>query len=771
MKAVRGSGCEAAGRRLEASRARTLALSATLVAALAFVPACGDDGGSNPSGACRTSADCTDGRVCRDRRCVVPADTDGGPDTGIPSGTDAGPYTELDAWYDPATTDAARPDLPDTGGGWDPRGDSDGDTISDYDEGRASLVDTDGDGTPDYLDADSDGDGISDSVEAGDANLATPPIDSDGDGIPDFRDLDSDDNGVPDAVEGTDDPDHDGRPNYRDLDNDGDGLLDTLEIGPDPASPIDTDGDGVADYNTRDSDGDTISDTEEQFVDTDSDGIPDLRDLDTDDDTIPDSVEAGDADLDTPAVDTDGDGIPDFRDTDSDGDGLSDRAEVGYGTSPTNPDTDGDGVSDLIEVGAGTNPLNPSDNPRTRGDFVFLVPFGGPPDPTRDTLQFSTNLQRADVYFLMDNTGSMGGTITNLQSGLTSTVIPSITSTIPEAWFGVGGFDDYPLGGYGSASAGTDTAGIPHDMAFFQYQTMTSSASAAQTAVNRYRTNNGVDGPESGVAALYALASRDTLGGYARFATGGSSSSSPPLCLAGHRGSACFRPDAVPIIIVMTDVDQHNRPGCSCNYSTAVPSSGPTWAATISALRGLNARVVGVATSAGANAFLQQLVNETTIAAGAPGTAATYVYSAPSGSGLSTTLVNLVRQAALVPMDVSAQAVDIVDPGETVNAVTAFVDHLEPTTSGRPGQTCTAGFTTIDRPGIDDDSYPDTFQRVTPGSPVCFNIIPKMNTTVPATLVPQVFRARINVIGDGFTPLDNRVVYFLVPPRIPAPGE
>jgi hypothetical protein len=460
---------------------------------------------------------------------------------------------------------------------------------------------------------------------------------------------------------------------------------------------------------------------------------------------------------------------------DTDGDGLSDEAERGYGTSPTTPDTDGDGVSDLIEIGAGTSPTDGSVSPRTRGDFVFLVPHLQPPEPTRDTLQFSTNLQRADVYFMMDNTGSMGGTIANLQAGLTSTVIPAITTGIPEAWFGVGGFDDYPIGSYGNTPATcggfygggprTDTAGVQHDQAFFQYQIMTPSSADAQTAVNRYQTNCGNDGPESGVAALFALASRDTLGGYARFP-----GVSPPVCAAGFRGAACFRPDAVPIVIVMTDVDQHNRPGCGCNYNTSVPGSGPSWAAAIAALRGLNARVVGVNTSGG-RPFLEQLVNETTIASGAPGAAATYVLDAFGGSGLSATVVDLVRRAAAVPLDVSAQAVDLADAGETVDAVTAFVDHLEPNATGAPGLTCTGGFGTSDYAGIDGDSFADTFLDVTPGAPVCFDIIPRMNDSVPATLVPQVFRAQINVIGDGFTPLDDRVVYFLVPPRIPDPNE
>jgi hypothetical protein len=299
---------------------------------------------------------------------------------------------------------------------------------------------------------------------------------------------------------------------------------------------------------------------------------------------------------------------------------------------------------------------------------------------------------------------------------------------------------------------------------------MTASTSTAQTAVNRYQTNCGYDGPESGMVALYALASRNNLGGYARFPGGGST---PPSCPAGYRGTACFRPDAVPIIVTMTDVDQHNSPTCvGCNYATSVPAAGrPTWAIMTSALATLNARVVGIATASGANAYLNRLVSDTTIARGAPGPASTYVLSAPGGSGLSTAVTDAVRRAAAVPLDVSARATDIADPGETIDAVTAFLDRLETRTTPATGLTCTTGWTTLDGAGIDSDGYPDTFQRVTPGSPVCFDIVPKMNVTVTPTLVPQLFRAQIDVIGDYFTPLDNRIIFFLVPPRIPDPNE
>jgi hypothetical protein len=729
---------------------------------------------------CGSSEDCTGGRICVDGRCTSAARDAAGDSPASDAGDagsigiDTGSMTGLDGSSDidsgGADLDAGM--IPD-GAGWGTTDDTDGDGITDFHEGRGTLVDTDGDGTPDYLDDDSDGDGISDAIEAGDASPSTSPIDTDGDRTEDFRDLDSDGNGVDDATEGAGDVDGDSRPDFRDNDNDGDGIDDRIEIGADPSAPTDTNLDGTPDYDSLDSDGDTISDTEESLGDTDMDGLVDMQDLDTDSDGWLDSEEAGDATLSTPAVDTDGDLIPDFRDTDSDGDGLSDEAERGYGTARDDADSDHDGVSDLIEVGAGTGPLDPSDSPRTRGDFVFLEPYMMDPSPTRDTLQFATNLQRADVYFLMDNTGSMGGTISALQSGLTGTVIPDISTRIPEAWYGVGGFDDYPLAGYGSPGCGVDTLGISHDDPFFQYTVMTAGTATAQTAVNRYRTNCGNDGPEAGVASLFSLVTRDTLSGYARFPA-----TTAPTCPAGYRGAACFRPDAVPIIIVMTDVDQHNSPTCDptfwgvtgCNYSS-IPGGGPSYAAMIAGMTTLNARVVGIETSSLAHSFLVRLVTDTTMARGATGAASDYVFSAPGGSGLSTAITELVRRAAAIPLDVSARAFDLADPGESIDAVAAFLDHLETRTTAAPGLTCTTGFVTLDGPGIDGDSYPDTFQNVTPGTPVCFDIIPKINATVMQTLEPQLFRAQIDVIGDGFTPLDHRIIYFLVPPRIPDPNE
>ncbi len=109
--------------------------------------------------------------------------------------------------------------------------DSDGDMIGDIHEG---AIDTDGDGIRDRYDLDSDNDTIPDAVEAGDADLSTPPIDSDGDGIPNFRDTDSDNDGLDDIEEvalGTD---------PTNVDTDGDGVTDLVEsaAGTDPTDPL-----------------------------------------------------------------------------------------------------------------------------------------------------------------------------------------------------------------------------------------------------------------------------------------------------------------------------------------------------------------------------------------------------------------------------------------------------------------------------------------------------------------------------------------------------
>ena len=236
------------------------------------------------------------------------------------------------------------------------KADSDGDGISDVDEGTG---DSDGDTVPDYLDLDSDGDGIPDIDETGNGDLdadndgvADDLTDSDGDGLADV--FDPDQGGTPGSP--PTDSDNDGTPDYLDMDSDDDGLLDVDETG---NGALDTDDDGMLDDQT-DTDGDGLADGVDPDdggtpavpgTDTDGDGTPDFQDTDDDGDGVPTATEDIDGDGDPTNDDSDGDTTPDYLDTDDDGDGIPSANEDADGDGdPSNDDTDGDGTPDYLDL-------------------------------------------------------------------------------------------------------------------------------------------------------------------------------------------------------------------------------------------------------------------------------------------------------------------------------------------------------------------------------------------------------------------------------------
>ncbi len=631
--------------------------------------------------------------------------------------------------------------------------DSDGDTIPDEYEDRVLSIDTDGDGTPDYLDLDSDDDGIPDAIEG--QRPFDEPFDSDADGTYDFRDLDSDGNGVPDALEDGEDLDGDGRPSSGDDDDDGDELADVLELDGILSPPRDLDADGLFDFQDPDTDGDWVSDREEAGADTDRDGTLDRVDLDSDDDGVPDVDEVGDRDLSSRAVDTDLDGVADYRDPDSDADGISDRLETEHGTDRTSDDTDGDGASDLIEIGAGTDPLDSMDHPRARGDFVFVMPPERDGAPVRDVLDFATDLRRGDVYFLMDTTGSMDEEIATLRADLERTILPAIRAQLPEAWVGLGRYDDYPTDGYGGRG----------DVPYAHLLSMTDDTDAVIAAVATLRTHFGDDRPESAGPAMFAAITGSQLD-WPEPDPGDAQHDAHPVpalpasCEAeGAFGHPCFRPDAVPVFVNITDAPMHEGPDGSSPYTFDAPS----YDALLGALTPRSARVLWIdsgdalSRADGARLAADTGANDEE---GAP-----LVYPIErTGVGLTEAIVEGIRAVSGIVFEVSLAWRD--DPSDAVDTRAAFVRSVTAVVDGDRGRGCTASVS-LD---LDDDGTPDAFEGVGPGERVCFEIETRPNSSVEATLAPQVFLATLVVLGDGFTPLDERRVFFLVPPRIPDPG-
>ncbi|MBI5490885.1 MAG: hypothetical protein HY905_26370 [Deltaproteobacteria bacterium] len=642
------------------------------------------------------------------------------------NGGDSGNGGDADADVLTDITDTADDGGGDVASGCPAGTDPDNDGISTADEG-GELVDRDGDTIPNARDPDSDSDTIPDADEAGRSGCGTPR-DADGDTTPDFLDDDSDGNGVADSLEPVGDFDGDTTPDRSDLDDDGDTIPDAVELGGDPTHPRDSDGDTTPDYRDRDSDGDTINDQAEGADDTDGDTVPDYLDDDTDGDGIPDVVEG--------LTDTDGDGRANFIDLDSDNDGLTDSEEHGVrGTDPLDSDSDGDGIDDLSEVALDTDPMDPGSVPPP-DTFYFVLPFEDEAGPKTQDFEFQTTLIMADVFFLIDTTGSMGEEINNLLLGLTDVVIPGILASIPDVALGLARFEDFPMAPYGEA--GNDVYTLE--------QQMTTAHERVYDAIARLSVYRGADLPEADVPALWSAATGDPIGFYtAPFI------SDPTTPGGGTLGGAGFREDSQPIIVLITDAAFHNDVGGGDPYDPDVLGAGTpniTYAQALGSLLTISARVIGVASLAVARDDLEDIALDTgTIdAAGAP-----IVFDVGAdGTGLSTGLVAAISDLASgTPQDVDTLLED--DTTDSVDA-TLFIDSVVPVSADPPSP---LGFASMDT---------TTFYGVIPGTVVTFRVT-AYNDFVEEGDTSQVFKCVLVVRGNGVARLDFHDVIILVPAK------
>jgi len=542
-------------------------------------------------------------------------------------------------------------------------------------------------------------------------------------------------------------------------------------VGPDGA--VRRDGAGIVEgCEPTDSDGDGIADDIEGDGDVDGDGIVNSADDDSDGDGIPDSAEHLSGNPCAP-TDTDGDGTPDAYDLDSDNDGLTDAEERALGTNPRAADTDGDGIPDVVEArGSGTDPSDPMSTIPVE-DFFVVLPYLG--DRAERTLQFNTDIKVADVFFLVDMTGSMQGERTNLITGLVDVIIPGIRRAIPNVQFGAGGFDDYPISPFGmegfdvgaytiwdtpfyllraigppdadvgrwSIAAGPTTC--PSNDAtrnIGRIGGMPNSRPDILEAVEGLPCHGGADGPESYVPAMWATATGSGL----RWAGG---SVPAATCPAGRTGYPCFRGGALPIVLIFGDAPFHNGPGGTNPYDFTAPN----YAQARTALTGIGARVIPIYSGSPPRPAEYNRIATHTGAVRADGSPLAFNI-ASNGTGLDSTVVDAVAELASgTPQDVSTRTENVPGNPDDFDA-TLFIKAIVPVEGYRDGVAGT-GYASKDM---------TTFYGVIPGTIVEFAIDFWNDVRMPAD-VSQVFVARIIVVGNGVTDLDSRNVYILVPPE------
>jgi hypothetical protein len=501
----------------------------------------------------------------------------------------------------------------------------------------------------------------------------------------------------------------------------------------------DADGDGDADP-SGDDDGDGIPNDQEGSDDPDGDGLPNSQDPDSDGDGIDDADEAGPDP--TNPVDSDGDGKPDYLDMDSDNDGLSDKAEnegpdgtpaTGDETDPTKQDTDGDGVWDVVEVAYGSDP-NDSGSTVPSDVFYVILPYDAPDHEFRE-LDFGTDITYADVLILVDLTGSMSGEVDNLKQGINNVIIQGVTAQVPAAALGLVTFNDW-----------TD---VPYRL----NQGISTDPTVVQNAVSQIVCLNG--GDETHHETLYQAASGDGLQGQACLSGACNPLINPPFnvniaapsCPAGTHGGACFRDQALPIFIMITDES-------FVKYNMTWKSGGPNHdlTAAIAAMNAINAKFIGVNSADLSDSYHAGLdtnyANIATQTGSLDSNNQPFNYDISSdGTGLSDQVVQaVVNLTQNLQMDVTTTRASV-DNAQTIDT-TQFIKAVVPT-SADPASGADSMDTT-------------TFYGVDPGTTVKFNVDFYNDFYEPTTPESTLFQAWIYVLGEG-SQLSSRQVYIIVP--------
>lgn len=352
------------------------------------------------------------------------------------------------------------------------------------------------------------------------------------------------------------------------------------------------------------------------------------------------------------------------------------------------------------------------------------LPPREPPDQIE--VSFLTRISEADVFFLVDVTGSMMEEITQIRSRLGDTIAPGIARSIPDVRFSLAQYAEFPVVPYGDFE----------DRPFQLITASTPDLPTLQRGLDALVLGSGGDGPESAVEALFLTATGQGLGVLVP----------ERRCAADTVGYPCFRRTGSRIFVWITDAPSHNGPFGDHPYGDDVAPRPHQYEETITALNRVGAKVLGLYSGFGeenGRAHVEEIARRTgaVAASGEP-----VVFDIGSdGAGLGTGVVEAVRTLVdEVPIDIAIRTED--DPSDDLDA-TMFV---------RGVQTVSAD------PAIGAVQLADRFDDVRPGTRVTFRVL-FANDRIERGPDPIRYRLRVTLIGDGVTELATTVVDVVIP--------
>lgn len=240
------------------------------------------------------------------------------------------------------------------------------------------------------------------------------------------------------------------------------------------------------------------------------------------------------------------------------------------------PDFDCDGIPDEFDA----YPYEPPFESNFPTIFMDLAPG----ESAQSSFDLRFYLNTADIYFYLDMTGSMEPERDNLIAGLTTGnffpnggaevecadrdfdgfpdnylkergIAGNIACMIRDADFGAGWFRDIPFKGPYAGNQKIDVG--YYDTEIFQNrQDITGNVDSVLAALRGFQAVKNYNTPEGGVLGMWALATGGEL--YAGWDRPGVPKRVG--CPAGTWGYACFRDDAVPILVHITDMPMQNGP-------------------------------------------------------------------------------------------------------------------------------------------------------------------------------------------------------------------
>lgn len=345
------------------------------------------------------------------------------------------------------------------------------------------------------------------------------------------------------------------------------------------------------------------------------------------------------------------------------------------------------------------------------------------------------SLAVVDIMFLIDSTGSMTDEIDAVRRRLREVVVPGVREVIPDAAFGVALFGEFPIAPHG-----------PGRISAYELRTpITTDVATVESALDETPTWGNFDDPEAAIEGLHQVA---TGAGYGSAADPGFIPSSLG-CPSGGAGGVCFRTDALPIVMLITDAPMHNGPPGVAPMATYDFTPAPHgYAETVDAVNALDILVVPLAASdprrPPPHEHLRALARDTNSLDGA-GNPLLFDIGG-RGDRIGEEIVSAVQfVASEVPLDVDSIVEDI--PGDEVDA--SLVLRGMRAVRADPADN-------VDR--IEGDS----FFGVVPGTQLTFAVLVDASGLEPS-VTRREFPARVVFRASGRSRLEVREILIVVP--------